>query len=110
MEEAVIWMIIALFVCIIGVAAHHLIIPGIFWFIAILSLTIFTILDTVFSASLIPHAPWVMWCIWGIVLGGAFGFWTIAPVYGLRKNRPLILLVPVGLMTIVALIYMVCTW
>ncbi len=59
-------------------------------------------LDHLFSASIFPQAPWVMWCFWGGVVGAAFGFWTVAPRYGLRHRRPLILLLPFPLMLLVA--------
>lgn len=58
--------------------------------------------DHLFSARLYPHAPWVMWCLWGGVIGAAFGFWTVAPRYGLRHRRPLILLLPFPLMLLIA--------
>ena len=42
------------------------------------------------SARLIPGAPWVMWALWGALIGASLGFWAVAPVFGLRKQRSLI--------------------
>ena len=37
----------------------------------------------------VPGRPfWVLWMLWGALIGAlACGFWTIAPVFGLRKQR-----------------------
>ena len=71
-----------------------------------LSLGTFSLLDEVCSARLIPGAPWVMWMIWGALIGASLGFWTVAPVFGLRKHRSLIGIAPLILMALVGVIRM----
>ncbi len=51
-------------------------------------------LDTITGGAALPIAPWIAWTVWGAVMGGALGYWLVAPSYGERENRPLILLVP----------------
>ena len=59
-----------------------------------LSLAIFSLLDEVCSARLLPGAPWLLWMLWGALIGASLGFWTVAPVFGLRKHRSLIGIAP----------------
>jgi hypothetical protein len=71
-----------------------------------LSLATFSLLDEVCSARLLPAAPWLLWMLWGALIGASLGFWTIAPVFGLRKQRSLIGIAPLILMALVGLIRM----
>ena len=65
---------------------------------------VLAVLDGATSASLFASAPAVMWTIWGAIIGGALAFWMVAPLYGLRKQRPLIAGAPFVLMGAVALL------
>jgi hypothetical protein len=104
MEEGIIWIIIAVAVLVLGFAMFHYFLPGLLWLFTMGAVIVTSALDQAFSASLCPHAPWVMWIVWGGLIGGSMGFWTIAPAYGLREKRAMILLAPYCLMTIVALL------
>jgi hypothetical protein len=75
---ALILLVLAMVWCVLVVAAWGLV----------------AVTDLVFSAQLAPDAPWLPWAVCGAVLGGAVGFWSIAPVYGWRRGRPLLLVVP----------------
>lgn len=102
MEEAIAWIlvIIAFLVALPFILKYILI--GIYWFFAVVSHQFFGAMDELSSASLIPGAPWVMWLIWGAVIGAALAFWTLAPIYGLRKQRAWIALAPFLLMAVMA--------
>lgn len=52
-------------------------------------------LDVATGGAALPIAPWIAWTVWGTVVGGALGYWLVAPAYGQRANRALILLAPV---------------
>jgi hypothetical protein len=67
-------------------------------------MVVLAVLDGATSASLFASAPAVMWAIWGAIIGGALAFWLVAPLYGLRKQRPLIAGAPFALMGAVALL------
>lgn len=71
-----------------------------------LSFATFWLLDELCSARLLPAAPWLLWMFWGALIGATLGFWTIAPVFGLRKQRSLIAISPLILMALVGLVRM----
>ncbi len=98
------WLIIAGIVLVLLLTMAQPFLTGTYWLGAVLSVAVFAFLDALFSARATPNAPWMMWVVWGIVVGLAMAFWTIAPVYGLRKQRPLILAVPFALMLLVILL------
>jgi hypothetical protein len=107
MEEAISWIFIAAAVLILlfrygWPVLENYVGPGLYWFFAVVCTGILAGLDGLFSAALLPRAPWILWAIWGGVLGGVLAFWTVAPVYGLRERRPHLLLAPVGLMLLLA--------
>lgn len=106
MAGSAIWIIII----VVGLCLLPFIIRPLFGalyaLLAAFALLVFTALDELCSAPLIPAAPWVMWMIWGALLGASLAFWTVAPVFGLRKQRPLIGIAPLILMAIVGLIRM----
>ncbi len=52
-------------------------------------------LDVATGGAALPIAPWIAWTVWGAVVGGALGYWLVAPAYGQRSNRALILLAPI---------------
>ena len=104
MEEGIGWTIIVVAILILLIAGFRFLPGGIYWCLAIIGFITFFSLDQLFSAALAPQAPWLMWIIWGAVIGAAFAFWTIAPVYGFRQHRRLIMLSPLGLMAMVAVI------
>ncbi len=79
-------------------------VAGLYALLAAISLITFTLLDELTSASLLPAAPWVLWMLWGALIGGTLGFWTIAPVFGLRKHRALIAISPFILMAFTGLL------
>jgi hypothetical protein len=96
----IIFIIGALLILVLG----PYIFPAIYYVIALLALYIFTGLDQGFSVPLFPACPWLMWLVWGAILGAILGFWTVASIYGLRKYRPYFILIPLVLMGIVALL------
>ena len=60
---------------------------GLYWAGASLSYWLISGLEWLFSGSLNPERPEVMWAVWGGALGGVLGFYPVAPVYGLGKYR-----------------------
>jgi hypothetical protein len=83
-------------------ALSGLIVPGAYCGVAVLGLYLHFFLDRLFSAALIPGAPWVMWGIWGGIMGGMLGFWSVAPRYGLGEKRILLVFAPLVLLLLVA--------
>ena len=104
MEEIITWGIV--------IIAFVLLLPFIhgplFTFQAVFSVFAFKVLDVVLGADLLPAAPWLIWSVWGALIGTALGFWTIAPVYGLRSRRRLIASAPFLLIALVALLRLIC--
>jgi hypothetical protein len=77
--------------------AIGLIISSVIWLVTSLRMPIYVLihdLDLAIGARTLPGAPWVFWTIWGAVFGGALGYWLVAPQYGNRENRGVILLWP----------------
>ena len=107
MEEAIIWIIIiiAIIILLLPVLFKY-ILPGLYAGLAVLAFYVFYLLDALFSASLTPHAPFLMWLCWGALFGAAFAFWTVAPRYGLRGQRHFILIAPCALMLLLAAVRM----
>jgi hypothetical protein len=104
-EESIIWfLIITGLLLVVGAFLFQYIIPGAYYALAALALLIYYALDQAFSVAIFPTVPWLMWLFWGAMIGAALGFWTVAPVYGLRKYRPLIIFFPAILMLFVALL------
>jgi hypothetical protein len=77
---------------------------GLYWVVASLSYWLITGLEWLFSSSLNPGRPAVMWAVWGVVLGAVLGFYPIAPVYGLKKFRGALIWLVFAAMVAVAFI------
>jgi hypothetical protein len=60
--------------------------------------------DWLFGARETFDRPWIMWALWGAVLGACLGFWLIAPTFGLRRWRTPLLFLPVVAMIGVAVL------
>lgn len=81
----------------IGLSALWLVISSVLWLLTNLRLPVFLLLralDTATGAQALRGAPWLMWTLWGAVFGGSLGYWLVAPLYGQRENRALLLLGP----------------
>ena len=104
MEEAIAWVLVVLALLVALPFVIHYILIGIYWLLAAVSYLFFAAMDGLCSAALLPESPWLMWLIWGAVIGAALGFWTVAPIYGLRRQRVWIAAAPFLLMGIVTLI------
>lgn len=89
MEIAIFIGIVALIV-LIGIY----VIPGIYWFLAQVSFHFFYYLDSLFSANFFTGIPWFAWGIAGGLIGASIAFLSVAPRYGMRKRKILILLAP----------------
>jgi len=101
-EEAIAWILVAIaFLVALPFILRYLLIGG-YWLIVAISHQFFGIMDELSNAPLLPGAPWVMWLIWGAIIGAALAFWTVAPIYGLRKQRLWIVLLPFVLMEVMA--------
>ena len=98
------WVVIAVIVIILLNAFIHPILAGIYWLLMIISTWCFIFLEWWCSARVLPYCGWVLWMFWGAMIGAAWAFWTLAPVYGLRAWRPLIALAPFLLMTLIAIV------
>lgn len=107
MEEAISWLIIAILLIVLLILGIRFVPAGAYCVPALLGFATFAALDQLFSAHLIHGAPWLMWTIWGAVLGMSIAFWTIAPVYGIRKRRSAILATPAVLIGLVAIIRLI---
>jgi len=105
MEAIVIWLIIiGAIVLIVLPFIFTMMIPGLYWALAMFAIFVFIGLDYALGASLFPRYPWIMWFVWGGIIGATFGFWTVAPIYGLREYRRLIFLAPFLLIVVVTLL------
>jgi len=101
-EEAIAWILVIIALLVVLPFVIRYVVIGIYWFFAAISHQFFGAMDELGSASLIPGAPWVAWLLWGAVIGAALAFWTVAPIYGLRKQRLWIVLLPFVLMAVMA--------
>jgi hypothetical protein len=102
LEEAIAWILVVIALLIVLPFVLRYILIGVYWFFAVVSHHFFGVMDELTSAPLIPGAPWVAWLLWGAVIGAALAFWTVAPIYGLRKQRAWIALLPFALMVVMA--------
>lgn len=75
---------------------------GLYWALSSLSYWLISGLEWLFSGSLMPERPEVMWAIWGGALGGALGFYPVAPVYGLKRHRATLIWSVIAAMVAVA--------
>lgn len=105
MEEIIIWVIIiiAIIILLFPLMLKY-ILPGIYCALAIAAFYLFWLLDQLFSAQIFPNLPYLSWVIAGALIGMAFAFWTVAPRFGLREQRPLILLTPFMFIILTALL------
>lgn len=94
MEEVGGWIVGFLIVAAVVVWLIGMVLAAVYWVLANAAFLALAFLDGVTSSSLTSSSPAIMWAIWGGLIGGTLGFWTIAPVYGLRKVRPLIAAAP----------------
>lgn len=92
------------YVIYLAVMAVLYVLAGVYCILIGAVMVMIAVLDGATSASLFASAPAVMWAIWGGIIGGALAFWMVAPLYGLRKQRPLIASAPFVLMGAVALL------
>lgn len=109
MEELIAWILVIAAVVIVLPFIIHWVIAGLYCFLAAVGWGSYFTLDQFFNAAFIPSAPWVMWMIAGGMIGAALGFWTLAPVYGLRRYRLLIVLAPFFLTTVIMMIRLLVT-
>lgn len=107
-------LLVAILIVILGYIVYLLAVGASYVLVAILGVlyTALAILGSVALAGLdfllcpaqLASIPWAAWAAWGGLAGAAAGFWTVAPVYGLRRLRPaLLLLTPVALVVVLAL-------
>lgn len=98
MEEVFGWLVGLVVVVAAIVWVVGMVLAAAYWLVSTVAFVVLATLDGITSSSLVASAPAVMWAVWGAVIGGALGFWTIAPVYGLRRFRPLVAAAPFVLM------------
>ena len=104
MEELVAWILAGAAVLILLPFVFRWVLAGLYWFLVVLGWGSYFTLDQFFNAHFFPAAPWVMWMLGGALIGGALGFWTLAPIYGLRQYRRLIALAPFILLALVMIV------
>ena len=88
----------------LGFGLLWVVVSSAIWLVANLRMPIYVTLralDVMTGAHALPDAPWLMWALWGAIFGGSLGYWLVAPLYGNRENRSLLLLIP--LLTMVLL-------
>ena len=97
--------IVIVIAALVGIAILVVAILGVYWALASVSFLIVSTMDVVFASGLFSTSAPVMWAVSGGLLGGAFGLWTIVPVYGptARKARPFIALSPLVIILILAI-------
>lgn len=91
-----IWAWIIVIILVIGILIYAL--SAIYWIIATIAYIFFAVFDVIFSAGLQPNMPAAMWIIWGGVIGGILGFWTMAPMYGMRTWRSALVVVIISVL------------
>lgn len=107
-------LLIIILIVIVGYIVYMLAVGASYVLVAILGVlyTALAIIGSVALAGLdfllcpaqLASIPWAAWAAWGGLAGAAAGFWTVAPVYGLRRLRPaLLLLTPVAILVVLAL-------
>ena len=109
MDELIAWILVFFAVLIGCTFALKWVVAGTFWVLVMLGWGSYCTLDQLFSAQLIPAAPWVMWVLAGALIGGALGFWTMAPIYGLRRRRAQIAAAPFVLLALIAIVRLLVT-
>lgn len=57
-------------------------------------------LDCAAGSHLLGLPPLIAWALVGLILGGALGFWSVAPALGMRKARRAAVVVPLMLLAI----------
>jgi hypothetical protein len=113
-ESTGIALLIIILVVVVGYIIYMLAVGASYVLVAILGVlyTALAIIGSLFLAGLdmllcpaqLASVPWVAWAAWGGLAGAAAGFWTVAPVYGMRRMRPaLLLLTPVAIIAVLAL-------
>lgn len=113
-ESTGIALLIIILVVVVGYIVYMLAVGASYILVAIFGVlyTALAIVGSLFLAGLdlllcpaqLAAVPWVAWAAWGGIAGAAAGFWTVAPVYGMRRLRPaLLLLVPVAALAFLAL-------
>lgn len=95
MEELVGWLIGIVIVAALIFFAVAYALAAVFCLLVVIGWLVMVLGDHAVGAGALPMAPWIPWAIAGGLLGAALGFWTMAPVYGLKKKRPLIVAAPV---------------
>lgn len=101
---AILGLAVVGFVIYIVIIAVLYVLAGAYCILIAAIMALIALLDSMMSAGFFAQLPAVMWAVWGAIVGGALAFWTIAPLYGLRKLRPLIAGAPFALMGVVALL------
>lgn len=102
MEELVVWLIgiIAVIALVVYAVAYAL--AAVFCLLVGIGWLVMAIGDHAVGAGALPTAPWIPWAVAGGLLGAALGFWTMAPVYGWKNRRPLIVAIPVIIILCIA--------
>lgn len=93
-------LFVAAIVAVVALGLYAL--AAVYCLLAALCFMVLGALDHVFAAGMLSTPPPIMWAVCGALIGSAMGFWTVAPVYGWRKRRPMIALAPVVLILLLA--------
>ncbi len=104
MDTALSWVLVIIALIVLLSVAIRPLLSALYWFFAVVSQGAFAFLDRFFLADLLPAVPWLFWLIWGAVIGAACGLWTLAPIYGWRQHRPLIIAAPFALLLLIFLL------
>lgn len=99
MEEAVVYLAMAAAVVVAVVMAIAYVLAGIYAAIAFVATAFFAAGDAIFGVRAAGGSPSLLWCLAGALLGAAWGWHSVMPIYGLRRWRPLMPLACVLLAT-----------
>lgn len=97
------WGIIAALVAAAAIFYRYTL-GGLYFAAGVLAYGVTWCLDHALLAGRFPGHPWVGWELAGALIGATLGFWTIAPVYGLRRWRTRIVLAAVIVVVALSLV------
>ncbi len=63
-----------------------------------------SLIDFLTSSVLISKLPFIMWTLWGAIIGACAGFWLVSPVRGRSQQRIRVIMTAIGVMVLLSLL------